>query len=68
MVAGYACGDQAGSVPHLASSTHERLNDKVQARVYLARRIYAGAEFAWQNADQGIQFVSDARSAAAMGL
>ena len=54
--------------PHLSHHQHERLNDQVQARVYLARRIYADAEFARQDTDQGIRLVSDPRAAPAVGL
>src|SRR3954454_3704978 len=46
----------------------ERLNDEIQARVHLARRLQAGAEFARQGTDQGIFFVSDPGTAASLGL
>ena len=46
----------------------ERLNDEVQARVYLARRVHADTESARQNADQGIRFLPDAGAASAVGL
>src|SRR5580765_8758518 len=68
MVAGYACGDRPLSVPHVFASSTERLNDQVQARVYLARRVYADTESARQNTDQGIRLVSDPRAIAAVGL
>src|SRR6266850_4696461 len=57
-----------GSVSRIPLATQERVNDQVQARVYLARRIHADAESARQNADQGIRFISDAGAASAMGL
>src|SRR5436190_18358400 len=66
MVAGYTSGAQL-RFPPIASST-ERLNDQVQARVYLAVRIYADTEPARQDADQGIRIVPDARTASAVGL
>src|SRR5882757_8133544 len=56
------------SVPHGFASSTERFNDQVQARVYLARRIYADAEPARQDADQGIRGVPDPRTASAVGL
>src|SRR5450631_555502 len=46
-------------VAHLFDRSTERLNDEIQARVYMARRLYAGAEPARQNADQGICLVPD---------
>src|SRR5918999_5058404 len=58
---------QGFGFPHFIA-TQERLNDQVQARVYLARRLYADAESARQNADQGIRQVPDARTASAVGL
>src|SRR5215207_8043629 len=57
-----------GSVFRIPLATQERLNDQVQARVYLARRLYADAESARQNADQGIRQVPDAGTAPAVGL
>src|ERR1700737_3631157 len=54
--------------PTFRKNSTERLNDQVQARVYLARRIYADSESARQDSDQGIRFVPDAGSAAAVGL
>src|SRR6185369_7362949 len=59
---------QGFGFPHLEASTQERLNDQVQARVYLARRVYADTESARQNTDQGIRFVPDAGTASAVGL
>src|SRR6266404_5571543 len=56
------------SAPHVFASSTERLNDEIQARVYLARWIYADTEPARQHADQGIQCVPDAGAAAAVGL
>src|SRR4030095_3665922 len=56
------------SVFRIPLSTQERLNDQVQARVYLARRLYADAESARQNADQGIRCFPDAGTASAVGL
>ena len=53
---------------HFEASTQERLNDQVQARVYLARRVYADTEPARQNADQGIRLIPDAGTASAVGL
>src|SRR6266478_4578505 len=50
------------------SKIQERLNDEIQARVYLARRLYAGAEPARQNADQGIRLLSDIGTASAVGF
>src|SRR5947208_1994352 len=60
--------DFKASVFRIPLATQERLNDQVQARVYLARRLYADAESARQNADQGIRQVSDAGAASAVGL
>src|SRR5215469_13183502 len=68
IVAGYACGDHFPSVSPPSKLSTERLNDKVQARVYMARRIHADTEFARQNPNQGIRLVPDIGSAAAMGL
>src|SRR5712691_5059297 len=78
-VAGYTCavttrgwvsepGFRGFGFPHFAASTYERLNDQVQARVYLARRVYADTESARQNADQGVRQVSNAGPASAVGL
>src|SRR3977135_2979384 len=53
---------------HLSHSSTERLNDQVQARVYLARWIYADTEPARQDADQGIQRLPDAGAASAVGF
>ena len=50
------------------ASTQERLNDQVQARVHLARRVHAGPESPRQDADQGIRHLPDARTASAVGL
>src|SRR6185312_12924398 len=58
IVAGY-CGSRpvlSGAPPSRLSAA-ERLNDEIQARVYMARRIHADAEFARQNSDQGIRLV-----------
>src|SRR5436190_21289585 len=53
---------------HLSYHSTERLYDQVQARVYLARRVYADTEPARQDADQGIRIVPDARTASAVGF
>src|SRR5215469_18366901 len=68
IVAGYACGDHFLSVSPPSKLSTERLNDEVQARVYLARRIRADTELARQNPNQGIRLVPDIGTAAAVGL
>src|SRR5256885_11076761 len=60
--------DFKASVFRIPLANQERLNDQVQARVYLARRVYADTEPARQNADQGIRFVPNAGTAPAVGL
>src|SRR3954463_3472481 len=60
--------DFEGSVFRIPLANQERLNDQVQARVYLARWLYADTESARQDADQGIRQVPDARTAPALGF
>src|SRR3954462_5241604 len=63
------CRWRQNTTKSLRHQLNERqVNDQIQARVHLARRIYADAEFARQNADQGIRVGSDPRTAAVLGF
>src|SRR5690349_20626628 len=64
---GTPVGSNVSAPTQIVSSTGW-LNDQVQARVYLARRIYADTKPARQDADQGIRIVPDPRLAPAVGL